>query len=562
MALWGKQDVYTAAPKYAAVSAKNFDTVATTQTGTLTAGSTAVTLSGSNAAIAVGQAVIANGSIVNNPTTYVASISGTTLTLSQAALVSGGGISLDFAVSAIYFEDLGEVTQSPTPAYSTTAAATLATVGVVMNSITLAAPNTSIAIGQTITGSGVDFATTVTANTAGVLTLSKATLVPGNAVTLTCAITQNATGTNVAGLIPMTTTTGIAVGQVVSGAGIPPGTTVASLVASTSVTVTPALTSGVVVNTNPITFTTSSIGTWLNNVITTASTTGIAVGQVVRGSVAGVIDSATTVASFVASTSVTLSKAVLAPNASFTLTAYPALTTAVSAGTTNTLTITTNADIKVGMAVTGPNIDSNTIVQTYAGGTSLILNKNVLGAVAGTLSFFYTTSSGSTRGLKAPGWTKFTSYIDSGGNVRNKSEILVSMKVPGALAGDSQNDDNIITDAASSRISLTTNPSDRTAIGAGATTFPVVGTTDVTGATLSYQWQYKASNVAGYNPWRNLINTQVVNGATHSTVTTATLNVTGTTTFGAQYRCVVTAVTGIEATPSARIISGIGRLLS
>jgi len=55
----------------------------TTQSGTMNA-TTAVTLSGSNASIKVGQ-VIAGTSISSFPPTYVAAISGTSLTLSQAA---------------------------------------------------------------------------------------------------------------------------------------------------------------------------------------------------------------------------------------------------------------------------------------------------------------------------------------------------------------------------------------------------------------------------------------------------------------------------------------------
>ena len=65
--------------------------VTTQATTTVTSGSTAVTLSGSNASIKVGQIVTGTG-IVGSGTgvwTYVAAISGTTLTLSQNANASG-----------------------------------------------------------------------------------------------------------------------------------------------------------------------------------------------------------------------------------------------------------------------------------------------------------------------------------------------------------------------------------------------------------------------------------------------------------------------------------------
>jgi hypothetical protein len=57
-------------------------------TNGVTSGSTAVTLSGSNASIRVGQLITGTG-INSNPNTYVAAISGTTLTLSQNATATG-----------------------------------------------------------------------------------------------------------------------------------------------------------------------------------------------------------------------------------------------------------------------------------------------------------------------------------------------------------------------------------------------------------------------------------------------------------------------------------------
>ena len=67
-------------------------TVTTQATTTVTSGSTAVTLSGSNASIKVGQIVTGTGIVFASnsaPFTYVAAISGTSLTLSQNANASG-----------------------------------------------------------------------------------------------------------------------------------------------------------------------------------------------------------------------------------------------------------------------------------------------------------------------------------------------------------------------------------------------------------------------------------------------------------------------------------------
>ncbi len=40
------------------------------------------------------------------------------------------------------------------------------------------------------------------------------------------------------------------------------------------------------------------------------------------------------------------------------------------------------------------------------------------------------------RGIKTPGWMLYNTYTDANGNVRNKSEVLVPMKVSAADAGD------------------------------------------------------------------------------------------------------------------------------
>jgi hypothetical protein len=61
--------------------------VTTQATTAVTSGSTAVTLSGSNANIKVGQLVVGTG--ITFPTTYVAAISGTSLTLNQNATATG-----------------------------------------------------------------------------------------------------------------------------------------------------------------------------------------------------------------------------------------------------------------------------------------------------------------------------------------------------------------------------------------------------------------------------------------------------------------------------------------
>lgn len=44
--------------------------------------------------------------------------------------------------------------------------------------------------------------------------------------------------------------------------------------------------------------------------------------------------------------------------------------------------------------------------------------------------------SNRAKGIDTPGWTKYTTYIDSDGNTRHKTECLVAMRVPASESGD------------------------------------------------------------------------------------------------------------------------------
>jgi hypothetical protein len=52
------------------------------------------------------------------------------------------------------------------------------------------------------------------------------------------------------------------------------------------------------------------------------------------------------------------------------------------------------------------------------------------------------------KGLKVPGWSRYTTYTDAQGNVRNKSEVLVAMSSleTAAVMGDAA-DDAVVADA-------------------------------------------------------------------------------------------------------------------
>ena len=52
-------------------------------------------------------------------------------------------------------------------------------------------------------------------------------------------------------------------------------------------------------------------------------------------------------------------------------------------------------------------------------------------------------ASNRAKGIKTPGWVKYTTYTDAQGNTRNKSEVLVALN---NMTGDA-NDDAVVADA-------------------------------------------------------------------------------------------------------------------
>ena len=148
--------------------------------------------------------------------------------------------------------------------------------------------------------------------------------------------------------------------------------------------------------------------------------------------------------------------------------------------------------------------------------------------VAETEASAYTSYS-----LTHAGWVGVTTYNDSEGNLRVKSETLVAMS---SIVNDEE--DAVLVDYA---VRILTQP---TSIGVGTTataTFTVVAATAPTGGSLSYQWQYSNTGVA----YTNLTNNTVYSGTT-----TAGLAVTNTSAAlnGYKYRVVVSAASGNSVT--------------
>ncbi|AFB17882.1 hypothetical protein SXEG_00088 [Synechococcus phage S-RIM8 A.HR3] len=139
-----------------------------------------------------------------------------------------------------------------------------------------------------------------------------------------------------------------------------------------------------------------------------------------------------------------------------------------------------------------------------------------------------TVASNKTRGITGPGWWKYRTHVDGGGNTRHKAEHIAFVSNTALLAGDDA-DDTLVADVLEV-ITISAHPAN---VGDGATTlelpsgavttFGVTATVDQSG-TIYYQWQRK---LPGATRWVNL--TTSLDGAAYTAVTGATLSVDTTT---------------------------------
>ncbi len=137
-----------------------------------------------------------------------------------------------------------------------------------------------------------------------------------------------------------------------------------------------------------------------------------------------------------------------------------------------------------------------------------------------------------SRGLNAPGWWSYFTYSDNSGNTRHKAEQMVFVAGGEANADETQSDDTLAGDAASS-VAIGTQPANASvaANGSNKATFTVA--TTVTGAgTASYQWQLSTDGGANFAD---------VSGATSASYETAAV-VAGDN--GNQYRVKVNTSAG------------------
>lgn len=151
-----------------------------------------------------------------------------------------------------------------------------------------------------------------------------------------------------------------------------------------------------------------------------------------------------------------------------------------------------------------------------------------------------------TRGIDGPGWWAYFTYTDAAGNTRHKSEKLVALGNPDTNANETQADDTIAADVASS-VTITVQPASATTV-SGDAEFTLTTTTTGTPGALVYQWQRLAP---GSTRWVNI--TSTLDGSVYSDFTTDTLVVAGVTDDsldGTAYRVKVTSAGGTEEVTS------------
>ena len=213
----GINNVWIPAGKIATVGLFS-TTQSTTATG-IVSGSANVTLSAGNALILPGMVVTGTG--IASGTT-VSSVSGASLTLSQAATTSSS------AAVTLTFTNGTSTTQTTTATGITSGNA----------NVTLSATNSLIFAGMVVTGTGIASGTTVLSVSGTSLTLSQpATTTSTSAVTLTfnviSSITQATTATGIisgsSGVTLSSANPLISVGMAVTGSGIASGTSVSSI---------------------------------------------------------------------------------------------------------------------------------------------------------------------------------------------------------------------------------------------------------------------------------------------------------------------------------------------
>jgi len=161
------------------------------------------------------------------------------------------------------------------------------------------------------------------------------------------------------------------------------------------------------------------------------------------------------------------------------------------------------------------------------------------------------------RGLNTPGWTNYRSYTDANGNVRHKSEVLITVSAASGATGvgtyqaqtGDATDDTVLVDGT---ITIGTQPSNASRVAPNTATFSVVATLACAGS-LTYQWQIQQSSESG-STWTNV---STGSGGTSATYTTGVTQVAAgaADSNGDKYRCVVSSTGSTSVTSSTAVLT-------
>ena len=335
-------------------------------TGTGIPAGTTVTAIGTNT-VTMSNTATATGT---NSATYTFGKSGTTTIatnqitgistsgINVGDLITGTGIPAGTTVTAIGTNTV-TMSNNATATGTNSATYTFGKPGTTTNgskTITVAS-TTGIKMGDTITGTGIPTGTTVTGidTTTNTVKISKkATLTGTN--TDTYGLSTSGATTGPSSLITVASTTGIKVGDAVTGTGILAGTTITQIVNSTTVKMSNNATAA---GTNIDTYALNTPGatTGPSNVITGVSTTGIQVGDAITGT--GI--AANTTVTAVGASTVTMNNNAIAAGTN-TL-SYALSTPGATTGPSNQITgVASTTGIQIGDVITGTGIQAGTTV--------------------------------------------------------------------------------------------------------------------------------------------------------------------------------------------------------
>jgi hypothetical protein len=344
--------------QYASVATSNTAQAAVTLNGSLTTGGSVIysmlptnlpaignVLTGTGIPPGAGAIITAVSAPANAALTAITN-KNTTLTLVSKVTgllpgmpITGTGIPANTVISAVG-------TNTITLSAAATTATTVAPTGFVTSgspTVTGVSSTSGLIAGQVITGNGIQSGTTVVSFSSSAATITMS--LPASATSV-----ATITGTVTAGsptVTALSTTSGLITGQLISGNGIPAGTTIVTL-SSNSLLMSAAATASSSVTT--ISFS-GIVTSGSATVSAVSSVSGLAVGQLIAG--AGMPVGATI--KTVGTNSITISA-----NATASSTVQP---TGLSTSGSNTLTsVSSVAGITVGLSITGTGIPTGTTV--------------------------------------------------------------------------------------------------------------------------------------------------------------------------------------------------------